>query len=220
MTDVRAALFDLDGTLTDTVDLIAQQVSRTLQEYGIACRPEQVVPYIGVPLAQCLESLMPGFTTDERFPGFVELYRSRVSAASTAAGSGLLFPGIPELLSALREAGWKVAVVTAKQTWMARKVLDSTGLTDSIDLVIGTDQVAAGKPAPDSAYLAMERLGTTPENTWYIGDAATDMQMTLSAGIPGMGVTTGAGSREELLAAGARVVVDSAHEIFDALNAA
>lgn len=111
-------------------------------------------------------------------------------------------------------------MVTAKQTWMARKVLDSTGLTDSIDLVIGTDQVAAGKPAPDSAYLAMERLGTTPENTWYIGDAATDMQMTLSAGIPGMGVTTGAGSREELLAAGARVVVDSAHEIFDALNAA
>ncbi|HMR47901.1 MAG TPA: HAD family hydrolase [Arachnia sp.] len=217
MTD-RAALFDLDGTLTDTVALIATQASRTLTEFGIPCLPEDVVPYIGIPLADCIQAVAPGFVEDERFPAFARLYRSRVAEATAEAGPDLLLPGVAELLPALREAGWKVAVVTAKQTEVAQTVLASTGLTEAVDMVIGTDQVAAGKPAPDSAYLAMERLGTAPERTWYIGDAATDMQMTLAAGIPGLGITTGAGTREGLLAAGARVVVDSAHEVFDALR--
>ena len=218
MTD-RAALFDLDGTLTDTVPLIAEQVSRTMKEFGLPCEPGDVVPFIGVPLIDCIEAVAPGFAADERFPEFVQLYRSRVADASAAAGPGLLLPGVAELLPALREGGWRVAVVTAKQTDVADKVVASTGLAEVVEMVIGTDQVKAGKPAPDSAYLAMERLGTRPEHTWYIGDAATDMQMTLAAGIPGMGVTTGAGTREDLLAAGARVVVDSAHEVFAVLNA-
>lgn len=217
MTD-RAALFDLDGTLTDTVALIATEVSRTLTEFGLPCLPEDVVPFIGVPLADCIHAVAPGFADDERFPDFVRLYRSRVATATAEAGSDLLLPGVAELLPALREAGWKVAVVTAKQTDVAKAVLASTGLTDTVDMVIGTDQVPSGKPAPDSAYLAMERLGTAPERTWYIGDAATDMQMTLAAGIPGLGVTTGAGTREDLLAAGARAVVDSADEVFAVLH--
>ena len=220
MTDARAALFDLDGTLTDTVPLIAAGVSQALNEFGVACRPEQVVPYIGVPLVDSIQRLAPELAASERFPELLRLYRSRVIETIAAAGSDLLLPGVTELLSALRTDGWMVAVVTARQTAAAHRVLDAAGISDAVDLVIGTDQVAKGKPAPDCAFLAMERFGTQPANTWYIGDAATDMQMAVSAGIPGLGVTTGAGTREDLLAAGARAVVDSADEVLDILAAA
>ncbi len=69
--------------------------------------------------------------------------------------------------------------------------------------------VARGKPAPDPVEYAMSQLGVVPASTWYVGDAVTDIQMANSAGMPALGVTTGAGTREQLLAAGAAAVVDS-----------
>ena len=80
---------------------------------------------------------------------------------------------------------------------------------------MSTDDVDRGKPAPDSALLGLERLGAVAAETWYVGDAMSDMEMALAAGMRAMGITTGAATREELAGAGAEVVVDTAAEVTD-----
>ena len=92
-------------------------------------------------------------------------------------------------------------------------LLERIGIRDVVEVVVGNDQVANGKPAPDSVLLGLRLLDAPLEGAWYVGDAASDMEMAMAAGTRAMGITTGASPREALLAAGAEIVVDSADEV-------
>lgn len=208
----RAVLFDLDGTLTDTVPLIAEHIAAALNRDGIECSPRDVYPLIGQPIEVAMHKLHL-FDDLGRMGRVIDDYRDTLSVAVDEAGEGLVLPGVFDMLHALREAGYRIGVVTAKGTNSAVHLLGLTGLGDLIDALVTTDEVENGKPAPDSALLGLERLGVQAEGTWYVGDAASDMIMALAAGMRAMGITTGAATREELLAGGAEIVVDHAAEV-------
>jgi phosphoglycolate phosphatase-like HAD superfamily hydrolase len=87
------------------------------------------------------------------------------------------------------------------------------GIRDLVDVLVGTDEVPHGKPAPDSALLALKQLRVEAADTWYVGDALSDVAMSLAAGMRPLGVTTGACSEEQLLEAGAELVVSSPDEV-------
>jgi phosphoglycolate phosphatase-like HAD superfamily hydrolase len=87
------------------------------------------------------------------------------------------------------------------------------GIRDLVDVLVGTDEVPHGKPAPDSALLALRQLGVPAEGTWYVGDALSDVAMALAAGMRPLGVTTGACSAEQLLDAGAELVVSATDDL-------
>lgn len=208
-----AILFDLDGTLADTVALIAEHVAAALVRNGIECAPRDVYPLIGQPIEVAMQQLHLFGDDLPRMGRVIEEYRAALSVAVNEAGEGLVLPGVPAMLRALREAGYRIGVVTAKGTNSAEHLLRITSLDELIDTLVTTDDVTYGKPAPDSALLGLERLGAAASGTWYVGDAASDMIMALAAGMRAMGITTGAATREELLAGGAEVVVDAADEI-------
>lgn len=213
MTTPRAILFDLDGTLADTVPLIARHISDTLNAHGIACTPRDVYPLIGRPIVDAMHELHEFAADGERMQAVIVEYRAALHEAVNAAGTDLVLPGVRAMLRELRDAGYGVGVVTAKGGPQAEHLLTSTELRDLIDVLVSTDDVERGKPAPDSALLGLERLGAVAAETWYVGDAMSDMEMALAAGMRAMGITTGAASREELASAGAEVVVDAADEV-------
>lgn len=215
MNSSRAVLFDLDGTLADTVPLIAQHISDTLNAHGIACTPRDVYPLIGRPIVDAMNELHEFAADGGRMEAVIVEYRAALHEAVNEAGTELVLPGVRAMLRELREAGFAVGVVTAKGGPQAEHLLTITELRDLVDVVVSTDDVDRGKPAPDSALLGLQRLGAVAAETWYVGDAMSDMEMALAAGMRAMGITTGAATREELAGAGAEVVVDTAAQVTD-----
>lgn len=215
-----AVLFDLDGTLADTVPLIADHIAASVTRFSVATEPDAVVPFIGRPLEVALAELSGIAIDDPRIEQMATSYLASWQGAINERGHELILPGVHHMLLRLRDAGFAIGVVTAKSTAEATQLLDVIGVRDDIDVVIGTDLVDRGKPAPDSAWMALELMGADAAGTWYVGDATSDIHMALAAGMRPMGITSGASPRASLLEAGAEVVVDDATEVADQVLAA
>lgn len=214
MSTTSAVLFDLDGTLADTVPLIAQHISGALNAHGIDCRPRDVYPLIGRPAEDAMDELHEfGEDGRERMLRIIDHYRATLHEAVNAAGPGLVLPGVRQMLHDLRDAGYALGVVTAKGGRQAEHLLMVTELRGFLDVVVSTDDVTNGKPHPEPALLGLERMGAAAARTWYVGDAMSDMRMALAAGMRALGITTGAATRDELLGAGAEVVVEHADDV-------
>ncbi|WP_407703307.1 HAD family hydrolase [Tessaracoccus antarcticus] len=168
---------------------------------------------IGRPLDVALADLTGQDIGHDSVTAMVAAYRTAYVPAIEAVGAALLLPGVPEMLVRLRAAGHSIGVVTAKTTPGAEHLLEIIGLRHLVDVLVGTERVLHGKPAPDSGLLALEELGVEAGDTWYVGDATSDMTMAIAAGMRPLGVTTGVADRDELLAAGALAVADTPDEV-------
>ena len=123
-----------------------------------------------------------------------------------------VYPGIPEALAALRDAGYRLAVATSKQEEQARTILCAQGLAPYFDFIGGAEETGA-HPRSDKEsvlrYCFASLPNASPEHTLMIGDRRYDMLGAAALGMDSAGVLWGFGSREELLAAGARIIADS-----------
>lgn len=208
-----ATVFDLDGTLADSVTLIENTIHATITEAGHAVERHAIRAMIGRPLDVGLADLTARDVSHGSITEMVRAYRAAYFPAVEAAGASLLIPGVPEMLERLRDAGHAIGVVTAKHTAGAEHLLEMIGIRHLVDVLVGTERVLHGKPAPDSGLLALEELGAEAAETWYVGDAVSDMAMAISAGMKPLGVTTGVADRDELLAAGAHAVAGTPADV-------
>ena len=209
----RGTVFDLDGTLADSVTLIEKTIHHAMTDADLTAESHEVRAMIGRPLDVSLAELTGRDVDHDSITTMVAAYRAAYLPAVEAAGDSLLIPGVPAMLERLRHAGHGIGVVTAKNTVGANHLLEMIGVHHLVDVVVGTDRVLHGKPAPDSGLLALDELGAVAADTWYVGDAVSDMAMAIAAGMKPMGVTSGAADRAELLAAGAIVVAGSPDEV-------
>lgn len=198
-----AVVFDLDGTVVDTPDVISATMSAVLSESGVAVGPQDVRPTIGKPLLPSIAYLMGLPADDGRVAEAAAAYRERFYAQVAERGSELLFPGVTSGLETLRGHGIALAIATSKVLDVAQLVLAATGIAGLFDAVVGHDDVPNGKPAPDMALLAARRLGVAPARCVVVGDAVGDVLMGVAAGMPVIGVGYGVAAADELLAAGA-----------------
>ncbi len=210
---LRATVFDLDGTLADSVSLIEDTIRSTISDAGHVAESHEIRAMIGRPLDVGLADLTGWDVSHDSITTMVAAYRMAYFPAAEAAGASLLIPGVPEMLERLREAGHAIGVVTAKNTVGAEHLLDMLNIRHLVDVVVGTERVLHGKPAPDSGLLALEELGAQAAKTWYVGDATSDMAMAIAAGMKPMGVTSGVADRDELLSAGALAVADTPSDV-------
>ncbi|NPV44108.1 MAG: HAD family hydrolase [Firmicutes bacterium] len=118
------------------------------------------------------------------------------------------FPGVKKLLEDLKGAGLKLAVATTDTTERAEKMLDSAGLLEQIDIVVGRDMVEQGKPKPDMIELISRKLNIPYEKLVMVGDTLSDMEMAEAAGCIGIGVLTGSGRLDVFKGIAAEVVSD------------
>ncbi len=174
---MRVFLFDLDGTLIDSVEDIALSLRLTLEEIGKADRmPPDVRALVGGGIRVLLEKVLGEEFREEYAEVFRRHYLSNPVVRTRP------YEGIPEVLRELRERGRRLAVVTNKLEDLSREILRRLDLLDLFDLIVGGDTFPEKKPSPLPLLEALRILGEHPENAVMVGDTSTDVHAGLSAG--------------------------------------
>lgn len=187
-----ALLFDLDGTLTDSIGLIVHCYQRTVRKFlGIEMTREEVVPVIGRSLLELFQELSP-----ERWEEMVAFYRADYAALADEWVT--LYPGIAELFAELAKRKVRLGVVTSKGLDSAGPVLKRFGLDAHLEILVTFEDTSTHKPGPEPLLFAAGKLGVSPETCWYVGDATHDLHAARAAGMRGIGVLWGPTNRETL----------------------
>lgn len=177
---LRAVLWDLDGTLTDSVRFVVETANRVIEAHGGAPLPfESVGAMTGLPLEAIFRMAWPDLTPDlaQRYrTEYREIYDREIIPATK------LFYGARETLRAFHQAGLLQATVTGKRAADCERILRGLGIASEIDVYLGGDSVSRPKPAPDLAEHAMARLGCAPAECVVVGDANADIAMGKAAG--------------------------------------
>ena len=202
-------LFDMDGTLLDTLADLTAAVNHTLARYGYPRRTiEQVRKGLGNGAVKLMAAMLP---QEEETPGFADIMRDyRAWYQAHACVETCPYPGVPEMLKRLRQRGCKVAIVSNKPHGAACELAERffPGVP-----TFGERPETPRKPAPDMVFHALAALGAGKENAVYVGDSEVDVQTARNAGLPVIGVAWGFRGREALAAAGAETIVDTAAEL-------
>ena len=202
-------LFDMDGTLLNTLADLTAAVNHTLARYGYPRRTiEQVRKGLGNGAVKLMAAMLP---QGEETPGFADIMRDyRAWYQAHACVETCPYPGVPEMLKRLRQRGCKVAIVSNKPHGAACELAERffPGVP-----TFGERPETPRKPAPDMVFHALTALGAGKEVAVYVGDSEVDVQTARNAGLPVIGVAWGFRGREALAAAGAETIVDTAAEL-------
>jgi phosphoglycolate phosphatase len=189
----RAIVFDLDGTLVDSLPDIVGAFQDAFGELGLAPPDAEAVRRrVGLPL----ETMAAAFAPPERVAALAAAYRRLYPLRFTRTSRP--FPGAREVLAELRGHGFRLAVATTKRSDMAVRFVAAMGLTDALDHVQGTDGFPH-KPAPDVVRRALAALDA--EGTWMVGDTTHDVGAGKAAGLATYAVTWGTHDAATLAAA-------------------
>ncbi len=202
----RLAVLDLDGTLVDSLDDLHASVNHALAEVGLPPRSrEEVHGYVGEGARVLLgRAVAPHeHLLDRALAAWRPHYEAHCLDRTRP------YPGIAALLAG---AGRVLAVQTNKPGPLARKILDGLGLLPRLAHVIGGEEVPR-KPDPTGVRELMVRAGATPGETVFVGDSRIDLRTARAAGVAFVAVTWGFGSRAELAAEGASVLVDRVSDL-------
>ena len=208
---LKAVLFDLDGTLLNTLDDLAASVEHAMRQMGLEPRTrDEVRAFVGngarVLCEKCLGEGADEAKVADLQARFQAHYKEHLHDATAP------YPGVVRMLEALRARGVKRGVVSNKFSAATRAVCDYY-FGDLIDAVVGEEPGVRRKPAPDTLLAVMERLGVEPGACAMAGDSPQDILAAKAAKCQSIGVTWGFRSREELEEAGADAIVDAAEEL-------
>ncbi|MCM1578548.1 MAG: HAD-IA family hydrolase [Ruminococcus sp.] len=207
----RLALFDLDGTVLDTLEDLTNAANYALSQNNFPERTaEEVRSFVGNGIRKLIERSVPPGTDEDAIQAvhrsFTDFYKVH------CADNTRPYKGIPELLGNLRSAGCLTAVVSNKADYAVKELCRSyfPGLFDS---VAGEREGIRKKPAPDAVNAVMEKLSVAPWETVYIGDSDVDIATAANAHTEVIAVDWGFRSRQCLIEAGAKVIASSPEEI-------
>lgn len=205
----RAAIFDLDGTLTDSVADISIGVNRRLQQRGLAPLTDaEAAAQLGDGLrafAQRAFGLRGVQVPDREIDAFVAEY-IQAPVVHTR-----LYPDVPEVLQALRDAGWRLAVCTNKPETAAQRILEHLAVQPFFDVVCGGDAAPFRKPDPRHLQLTLDRAGLRGHAAVMIGDNRADVATARGLGLPCVFAAWGYGTSD--MSAGASAVAGSFAEL-------
>ena len=205
-----AILFDLDGTLLDTLDDLFDAVNFVLKSHGLPLRTrEDVQGFIGNGIVKLMErSVGAGARSRENFPQLVEDFKSYYG--EHCQDKTKPYDGVMEMLARLQKNGQRVGVVSNTAHFAVEK-LCKFYFGDLVDVAIGENEAdgVKKKPAPDTLFEAMRRLGVRKEDSVYVGDSEVDIQTADNACVPCVSVSWGMKDSAFLAENGARVIVDS-----------
>ncbi|QAT88596.1 phosphoglycolate phosphatase [Corallococcus coralloides] len=215
---LRAVLFDLDGTLVDSLGDIATAMNHALQQHGLPPHPEAAyLRFVGEGVAKLAERATGGAAP---------ALQGQVLATYHAYYDAHLFdrtyayPGVEAALAELAADGVRLGVLSNKSDDFVKRLAARLLPGVSFTAVYGERPGIPRKPDPTAALALAAELGVAPEACGFVGDTSVDMDTAKAAGMYGVGVTWGFRTAEELHAHGARAVVSSAGELLAALRTA
>ena len=214
MMTVGAILFDLDGTLLDTLDDLTDSVNHVLGVFGYPPRSREYVRQaVGNGVRNLIVRSLPEGENAARVDECLNVFRSHYS--KNLDNKTTPYPGVMDMLRAAKEGGILAGVVSNKYDG-AVSALCEKHFGDLVQVAIGERPGMGRKPKPDSALYAMELLGAGPEHTVYVGDSDVDVETARNAGLKCVAVSWGFRPRESLVAAGADAVVDEVSALLPA----
>ncbi|MGA9525292.1 MAG: HAD family hydrolase [Myxococcaceae bacterium] len=211
-----AVIFDLDGTLADTLEDLSDAMNASLRDLGQPVH--SVAMYrkmVGAGVANLARSALPPDREDlleQALAGFRSHYSAHIADTSRP------YPGIPELLDALTGRGLKRAILSNKVDAMTKRIGELCFGRWTFDVIYGERSGVPRKPDPTSALEIAALLKVAPGRTVFVGDTAIDMKTAANAGMYGVGVRWGFRS-EELEPAGAKAIISSPLELLSVLDA-
>ena len=208
----QAVIFDLDGTILNTLDDLADSANHVLAAKGFPVHPtERYKTFVGNGIPKLIERMLPSGTPEQviadtlaDFQAYYDLHKNDKTAP---------YPGISELLKALKARGVKLCVLSNKQHDLSVAIVRHHFGADAFDLIQGQSDRFPTKPDPTSCLFIMEQLGIPAQSILYVGDSNVDMQTARNAGLTACGVSWGFRSVEELTQAGADVIVTHPSDI-------
>ena len=206
-----AVIFDLDGTLTDTLGDLRNSVNYALNQFGFPERSlDEIRSFVGNGVRKLIYLSVPENTSDEvseKCLGVFKEYYKDHSLVETKP-----YDGIIGMIENLRNDGVKTAVVTNKMHEAAEDIV-RIFFGELIDVTLGQVDGVAQKPQPDGINLVLEKLGVSKEKAVYVGDSEVDCITAKNADIPCVGVTWGFRDKDVLVENGADIIVDSPEDI-------
>lgn len=195
----KAVIFDLDGTLSDSIHSIKYCADRAVAEFGFGPFTEQQYKYfVGDGAANLVRRALAaggdeeGIHFEEAFARYKEIFRENCMYQVVP------YDGIRELLAALKEKGVKIAVLSNKPHAETVNVIETLFGKNYFDVIQGQKEDVAIKPSPEGVFQILEQLGLTVEEVLYLGDTSTDMKTGKSAGAFTLGALWGFRERQEL----------------------
>lgn len=207
----KAIVFDLDGTLLNTLEDLTDSTNYALRTCGFPERTlEEVRRFVGNGIRKLIERAVPADTDAEKisecFTVFCEHYKQNMENKTAE------YTGISDMLSVLFAAGYKMAIVTNKADFAAQ-VLCGKLFGNYVKTVVGSVENRPNKPAPDGVYYALEQMGVTKEETVFIGDSEVDILTAKNAEIDAIGVLWGFRDLADLEAVGVKTTVKTVKEL-------
>lgn len=207
----KAIVFDLDGTLLNTLEDLADSTNYALGACGFPARTlEEVRRFVGNGIRKLIERAVPKTATEpkitECFNIFCEHYKQNMENKTAE------YDGISEMLSTLYAAGYKMAIVTNKADFAAQ-VLCGNLFGKYIKTVVGSVDNRPNKPAPDGVYYALQQMGVSKDEAVFVGDSEVDILTAQNAEIDAIGVLWGFRNLEDLEKVGVKTTVKTTKDL-------
>lgn len=212
---INSCIFDLDGTLLNTLADLRESTNYALKKFGFPERSmEEIRNFVGNGLRMLIRRAVPNFA-DEETVDWV-LAEMKAHYREHYHDGTVPYDGILPFLRKMKNCGFRMAIVSNKADPMVQ-LLRTLYFDDLISVAVGELEGVARKPAPDLVEIAMHRLGCTAENAVYIGDSEVDIETAKNAGLPCLSVGWGFRDEEILHNAGAKTIYHSPAELQEAL---
>lgn len=208
---IDTIVFDLDGTLLNTLEDLKDSVNFALERQGFPLRNlSEIRSFVGNGIRLLMERAVPNNIDSEAFEicfkDFCDYYKIHMEDKTAP------YDGINNMLTNIKKAGFKTAIVTNKADFAAQDLCKRM-FGDNIDFVVGSSDDRPNKPAPDGVFYALEKIDSKIENTVFVGDADTDILTAKNAGLVSIGVLWGFRDREVIEEAGAEYIVENANDL-------
>ena len=203
----RLIVFDLDGTLINSLEDLADSANHVLEQHGFPTHPVDAYRYfVGDGVRKLIERILPeeernDLRIEQCRQEFVDYYKIHMEDKTS------VYPGVIELLKALKDKGLKIAVATNKVHVAVGPLMAKYFPGIQFDSLIGQREGVPVKPAPQIMYDILAQCGCEPSEAFHVGDTATDMQLAHNAGVTPVGVLWGYRPLEELQEAGAKHII-------------
>jgi phosphoglycolate phosphatase len=199
----RLLIFDLDGTLIDSLADLTDATNHMLAQFGRSLLvEEQVRLLVGQGARSLVARAMPGASDDEIERGLADFlaYNEAHIADRTCP-----YPGVVETLARLRDGGYPMAIISNKNVALCRKILAILGIEDFFAAVLGADSLSTRKPSPEPVLKLVRDFGVVPADAVMVGDSINDIEAGRGAGTVTVGCTWGYGDISELAEADCRI---------------
>ena len=211
----KMVIFDLDGTLLDTLDDLCNSVNYSLRTNNFPERSlAEVRTFVGNGIRLLIERSVPEGTSKELIDKTFECFKTYYAVHCNDKTK--TYPGVMDMLKELKKNGYKIAVLSNKAQYAVTKLYDIY-FNNLLDDAVGARENVAKKPSPDALYICAENNNINLNNVIYVGDSDVDVATANNAGVRGIAVTWGFRSRELLIKCGAENLADNTDELLQIL---